>query len=849
MKNREYKTLVAIVLAMTMVAGTLSAPATVYAKENAVKTEASADKASSDKASAKSSSAKTIKDETVYAKIDGSGTVTSVTVSDQLKNVTDKNEIKDVSTLENIENVKGDEEFSKNSNALTWSGDSKDICYQGTTSQALPVGVKITYKLDGKTVSADQLEGKSGHLVMRYQYENTTGNSGKEYTPFLMITGLILDTDKFTNVKVTNGKLVSDGDRDMVLGMGLPELKTNLGVDDLDIPDYFEMEADVTDYETVEGITIATNEVFNELETDKLDDLSDLKSSMNKLQDSTNQLVDGSGELKKGLDTLLSSSDTLKDGIKQLADGSKTLKDGTGTLLDGSNALADGSWTLADGTRQLADGTGVLSAGTQELNAGLGLVTGKVSSELLPGAKALDDGVLEMQKSLGAQLPVLCQGVAALNTGIAQAGDGAAALDAGIQQVADGAKGLNSGIQQVAQGASQLNVGVQTIVDEAGTLKDAAAALNTMISGTAPATYSYNEDTTSSYDEIEQLTAIKETLVNSEEPSEADLAAADAIDAVIASLSADQEQRTALNAENSIAAAEAVPTPNELAAKVAEGTSALYTALTKGDETTPGLSIAVGQLDAALNTGDPSTKTPSLISASQAISSALNDGDASTNTASIRSGAQALDAALNTGDPANNVSSIRAGISTLNEGVNGKNGLSTQVNAGVSKLKAGTSQLLGGISGDNGLANGLNQLSAGASEVNSGAATLNEKMAEANEGAKSVSAGASQLSAGAGELNNGAGTLANGIQTLNTGSAALIDGVKQLDDGAKTLNDGMIQFNEEGIQKLVSAFDGDIEGMLDKLNNMMDASKKYKNFSGISDGMDGEVKFIFVTNK
>ena len=77
----------------------------------------------------------------------------------------------------------------------------------------------------------------------------------------------------------------------------------------------------------------------------------------------------------------------------------------------------------------------------------------------------------------------------------------------------------------------------------------------------------------------------------------------------------------------------------------------------------------------------------------------------------------------------------------------------------------------------------------------------------------------------------------------------MVDGVKQLDDGAGALSEGMIQFNEDGIKKLVSAFDGDISGMLDKLNGMLDASKEYKNFAGISDGMDGEVKFVFVTEK
>ena len=69
----------------------------------------------------------------------------------------------------------------------------------------------------------------------------------------------------------------------------------------------------------------------------------------------------------------------------------------------------------------------------------------------------------------------------------------------------------------------------------------------------------------------------------------------------------------------------------------------------------------------------------------------------------------------------------------------------------------------------------------------------------------------------------------------------------QLDQGAGELNSGMIEFNREGIEKLVNAFDGDIESLLDNLNGILDASKAYNNFSGISDDMDGEVKFIFLS--
>ena len=89
--------------------------------------------------------------------------------------------------------------------------------------------------------------------------------------------------------------------------------------------------------------------------------------------------------------------------------------------------------------------------------------------------------------------------------------------------------------------------------------------------------------------------------------------------------------------------------------------------------------------------------------------------------------------------------------------------------------------------------------------------------------------------------------MTDGLGTLQTGSGTLIDGVTQLDEGAGTLNDGMIQFNEEGIEKLVDVFSGDVGDLLDKMNEMLENSRGYNNFSGIADGMDGNVKFIFVS--
>lgn len=458
MKNREYKVLVAIVMALTMVTGSIgSAGSVAFAKETKRVQEAAAEDAGTEK--------KALKDETVYAKIDGNGAIQSVIVSDQLKNVTDISRIQDVSSLADIKNVKGDEKFTKENGNVMWKGTGKNICYQGTTTKTLPVGVKFSYKLDGQEISSDALEGKSGHLVIHCQYENTTGTDGQSYTPFLMATGMILDDAKFTNVEVKNGKLISDGERNMVLGMGIPKMKEQLGVDDLDIPDYFEVEADVTEYEAVKGITVATNEMFNELETEKLDDLSDLKGAMNELQDASRQLVDGSGELKKGLDTLMESSGTLTGGIDQLVAGGAELKSGASALTDGSKELAAGNKALADGTGQLLNGTKALSQGAGEVNAGLKTAAEKTKNVLLPGVQQLDAGVTQMQNELAAGIQPLSEGVATLDTSLGAIQEGTTALNAA----------MNSGTEQTG-GASLKGLAAQVANDAAALARSAGAS-------------------------------------------------------------------------------------------------------------------------------------------------------------------------------------------------------------------------------------------------------------------------------------------------------------------------------------------------------------------------------------
>ena len=755
MKNREYRALIVAVLVLAMTAGSMK-ETTSYAHSEATKKPAASEMAETKKAGHTNSSVKAKKDETVYIKVDSTGAVNSITVSDQLKNITDLKKIEDVSELQDIENVKGEETYTRENEKLVWQVDSKEICYQGTISKEIPVGIKITYTLDGKEINADELEGKSGHLKIHYAYFNATAEEEK-YIPFVMATGLILDTEKFANVTIDQGKIISDGDRDIVISMGIPQMEEELGTEDFNIPDSFTIEADVTDYEAVEGITIATNDIFNAISKDQLNSVDDLKESMSELQKASKQLVDGSGELKNGLDSLLEATGPLASGIDSLANGSNTLKEGTESLQSGTEQLKSGSKSLANGTDKLAAGAVSLSMGASQVADGVKNAFDG-SGQLASGAEQLNTGMATMQEQSG--------------EGVTKIGEGAGLLSKGIDQAADGASSLKSGIDNAVSTAAILNEGLSTASASASQLVSSAANIQNSLSAIA-AENNYAEEA-----------GILQELINT---------------------SSDEEVKTKL-----------MSVMNGMETKHSMINGAISQATGEAENLTSGASGLAGQLGTEGQIG----------SGVAGLSAGL---------VQLQSGADHLNTVLG--------ENLKTGALQLQSGISEM----------ASTLDSGTKQLVEGagalVTGTQNLNAGLGTLNEGAVQVSAGGLELSSNMKSADEGAKSVAEGAERLSVGATDLNKGTVTFVNGMGTLKNGASGLIGGVQKLADGAIELNRGMIQFNEEGVERLVYAVGGDVDGLLDKMNRMLDASKSYESFSGISEEMDGEVKFMFVMDK
>ena len=693
------------------------------------------------------------KNETVYVIADASGAAKKIIVSDWLKGVDTKGKVKDVSNLKDVKNVKGDETYTVNEdNAYEWAAKGDDIYYQGTGTTELPVKLKLSYKLNGKTVSADEIAGKSGKVTIRIDYENTqkekvkiNGKTEEVNVPFLMLSGMILDNDNFKNVEVSNGKAINDGTRTIVAGFALPGMQDSLDIDkdEMEIPDYVEITADTTDFELSTTMTVAMNDIFNDVDFSKVDDkVDELKDSLDELEDAAEQLVDGSSQLYDGIGTLLDKSGTLIEGIDKLYDGAEQVN-------SGAKKLDSGLATLAGGASQVDNGAASLSSYVATLAGGLGKLSSN-SATLNGGAEQVFNTLLSTADTL-----------------IATSGLTADKLT--IKNYDSVLEGLISSLSDENSQKLAYNTALETVTATVNSQKD---VIKTAVEATVRKSVT------------EQVLAAAGLGMT-----------ADQYDAAVAAGQVSEEVQAQVST----------------AVSTQMSTSAVQAAID---------SNTASQIQSLIETNMNSEEVKSQIQA---------------GVAKAQAGRKLLQALKTQLDSYNTfyqgLLSYTAGVDQANEGAQ-------QILAGTYTLKDGTGSL---VSGAGQLKNGSSSLKSGTSELKSGTSTL-------KDGTSSLKSGVKTLKNGTSSLSDGTKSLFEGVGTLKDGSAALVDGVKQLNDGAMTLSKGMKKFKEEGIDSIVDAANGDVQDIIDRFKAVQKASKKYNNYSGISNDMDGKVDFIYKTD-
>lgn len=307
------------------------------------------------------------KTETVHVQADATGNVQEITVEARLRNKGGSGKISDYSELEEIKNTKGDEEFTQAPDGtLLWENHGEDIYYEGKSQKELPVNVKVSYYLEGQQINPQELAGKSGAVRIRLDYENHTSQKvtveDKELempVPFGVFSAVMLPEDVFSNVQVKNGKAMDMEGQKIVLGYAFPGLQENLKLgeyeptEELEIPDYVEITADVTDFALDFTATVVTSGIFEDLDTKDLEEADELTESSDEMKDASKELMDGADKLLDGLGTFRSYMEQYTTGVSSASDGSKALADGLKTLNEKKAEVLSGAEALQEGLESL----------------------------------------------------------------------------------------------------------------------------------------------------------------------------------------------------------------------------------------------------------------------------------------------------------------------------------------------------------------------------------------------------------------------------------------------------------------------------------------------------------------
>lgn len=783
------------------------------------------------------------KEETVYVNAKASGKTDKVTVSNWLKNSGSvSGNLEDESILSDIKNVKGDEKYTADGDKLTWSTDSEDIYYQGTTDKKLPVSVKLKYYLDGKEMKPSELKGKSGHLKITVDYKNNEkknvsvdGKDTEVYTPFVMMTGMILPNETFSNVTIDNGKIISDGNKNIVVGFGMPGLKDSLNLsseetDKVTIPESLSIEADVKDFTMSSTYTVALSDLLDDVDMDSIVNVDDLQNALDDLEDAALQLVsgsdtlaDGAGTLADGVNSYTEGVDTLNAGIQkylgsngelngsvtEYVNGVNKVVKGVQDYTSGVNTLADGVSSYVDGEKQLAEGASQLT----QLSTGLKKVQSAIAK-----MEASTDGKGKDREDIKVASSELAAGTQALEDSL-----GTKQVQALMAQVGSMVQTGNELIAQTEQLESGMQKGVKepvtNIVKELTVLQKELDGLNTQLTNLKTTCESKVTELNTAIDDYNNKVAAAKNVANTS--SEKISQSIQALETQKSKASSDVEKQ-----------------------QLQQSIDALKNAKTAADglknvNTVEKASISIDNIDTSDITKGIITLTGNLQTASKTMEGLGSQlGEMQTKLDTITAAKDKI--------PADQLNSLTSNITKLNAGMQGLDAGISELAAGISTLDSETSaQFPTAIQGITALNKGFAQLSGYNDSLVSGANKLKSNSPTLVAGVNTLQSGTNQLASG---LNTLGSQMSSGSATLAANSGALRSGASELQSGAKELAEGMAKFDKEGTSKLKSTVEDELGDVLDRIDVLTSENCKYSTFSGKDKAMDGNVKFVIETD-
>lgn len=746
----------------------------------------------------------TEKTETVYSVLNSDGSISDTIVSSWLHDEDGINNIKETLNLTDVKNIKSNEKPSKDGNTYTWNAKGNDVYYEGTATKQLPVSVKIRYELDGQEISANDIQGKSGHLKLTIsftnnysQVKNINGKSIVIHPSYLAGGMLNMSTGKFSNVKCESGKIVNDGTNEMLAFANIPGLNETLksaGLDkvnnQLGISDDVTVEADVNDFDLGSIMVGMTNEIDLASELGEIGSVSELTDGIDQLIEADDQLIDGSKQLYVGTTQLKEQAAPLtgsSDQVRQLSAGAIQLNDGVKALQTGITQYTAGASAINEGVNQLYG-----------IPQNVGLIQSAVTTSteeqasLVDGSQAVADGLGQLLDKLnGANVTASVKEMNGLLTKSKTDLEGMAKTLGEDKRTLEGMQTDLTNASTELSGLSDLkdkldNLGTNIVTKEKQN-NDAIADYNT------------KKDTVNG-----EITAIKNSMKTQIETSIGTLSTAkqalydagktDEANSIQNQIDALNDEKTKVDAISTIEGlselqtlTEEFNTLNNTLVTVQSTVSKMSTLVGKSISDLEGLATDV---QAALTTIDTLSQTLSgstkKVEGMQTMLNSLKPGVTELYNGALRINAGAINLGNKLGE------------------------LQTASQSGVDKIKAGTTQL----TSNNATLNG------GASALSDATGTLAGQSGTFNE------------------MADGLDTLGKAFETLNT--------------GAKQLYEGNEQFKSEGLDQLKEKVDlgvGELETLQSVMDEIKAMNKEYASYSGAPEGATVTSRYVFRTKE
>ena len=829
------------------------------------------------------------KHETVYVFTDAQGNVDETQVTDWLKNVGGVDEITDSTTLKGIENIKGNETFTENGGKLVWKSGGNDIYYQGTTDEALPVSVRLTYLLDGRTVTPEEIAGAKGEVTIRVAYQNTE-KSGDTYVPFMMVTGILMPSSSVSGVKVDHGTVISEGNNTIAVCYGFPGMQENLDearagidedtldedasekLDEISIPESAEITMRAEDFKESMVMTFALSDILSDE-----DGTVDLGKIEDRAEDTIGELTDASTKLKDGTQELSDGLQEANDKLPEFTDGMSELKSGVEQYTDGVSQVAEGASSLKAGTSQLRGTIDSFASDKKQLK-GIGSTASKAAKKT--AEESAKQQVPELKKQAGAAAEAQAKNsVDAQAKGAAQQA-GAAAEAQAKSSVDAQAKGAAQQAGAAAEAQANSTVDAQA----KGAAQQAAAA--------AKQSASQNIDVQAKGAALKAAEAAKQTASENLDDQAAAVGAQAAQQAMSGDYSAYTKQiaqgiNSSVNEEINTAMAENLGKAKQAAQSidVSSGASNIYAAIEAGTMSEEEAVAAITQLAQAAASGtvdqiaagmgsvditeqvEAGLKDPvSSIAAGVAEQTAENVYKQAVPAAAKQAAEQTADSVVRQAVPA---AAEQAAAQTADSVVRqavpeaAKQAAAQTADSVVRQAVPEAAKQAAAQTADSVVRQAVPETAKQTAEsvieqsavetAGTVASQVADEVAQKvavqvvdkfKDGAARLDDGAGQLEDGAKKLNSSSSELISGVQQLAGGADTLADGVAQLLAGSIELKDGMAEFDEEGVQKIADLYEKDMKPLMESFENMKTAAGSYRSYSGAADGMKSSVRFI-----